>query len=213
MAIHPSSRTSSRGFTFQDFIFVILVLFALVAVTYLGNEAYLDAMKTEMTKKNGEELASWLTESGTLRFKKDYAVNACAGGKPVAAPVKTDASTATPAEGEAVEKVEEAAAPEQPLAGTWGACFAYLMNEGEFKAMINPFTNEPPQFVAACNPADHTLAGQIVLEKLTTTPPGSAVPIINSQLVDTDPIDQKLQLRLSVCDKGAYAIKIAEFEY
>jgi hypothetical protein len=55
--------------------------------------------------------------------------------------------------------------------------------------------------------------GQIVLEKLTPTPPGSAVPIINSQLVDTDPIDQKIQVRLSVCDKGAYAIKISEFEY
>jgi hypothetical protein len=55
--------------------------------------------------------------------------------------------------------------------------------------------------------------GSIVLEKMVATPPGSAVPVINSQLIDTDPIDQKMQLRVSICDKGSYAIKIAEFEF
>jgi len=218
MVIYQTNRSSSHGFTFQDFIFVILVLSALVVVTFLGHEAYLDAMKTEITKKNGEDLSAWMTESGSLRFKKDYDVAACAGGKPPASPAKVEtvAVAATPVEGESTPQVqvEEAnAAPEPPQPGTWGACFAYLMNETAFKDMINPFTNEPPQFIAACNPADHSLAGQIVLEKLTPTPPGSAVPIINSQLVDTDPIDQKIQVRLSVCDKGAYAIKISEFEY
>jgi hypothetical protein len=214
MVIYQSSRFSSRGFTFQDFIFVILVISALVMVTFLGHEAYLDAMKTEITKKNGEELASWLTESGTLRFKKDYDVAACAGGKPPTPAAKVDTSAAAPVEGEVTGKAEEPnSAPESVQAGTWGACFEHLLKEGVLKDMVNPFTNEAPQFIAACNPADHSLAGQIALEKLTPTPPGSAVPIINSQLVDTDPIDQKLQLRLSVCDKGAYAIKIAEFEY
>jgi hypothetical protein len=55
--------------------------------------------------------------------------------------------------------------------------------------------------------------GAVVLEKLIPTPPGSAVPVINSQLIDSDPIDQKLQLRLSVCDKGSYPVKIGEFEF
>lgn len=214
MVIYQTKRSSSHGFTFQDFIFVILVLSAVVIVAILGHEAYLDAMKTEITKKNGEDLSAWMTESGTLRFKKDYDVAACAGGKPPAPPVKAETATAPSTEEETSAKVEEAnAADAPPQPGTWGACFAYLMNETAFKDMINPFTNEPPQFIAACNPADHSLAGHIVLEKLTPTPPGSAVPIINSQLVDTDPIDQKVQVRLSVCDKGAYAIKISEFEY
>jgi len=26
-------------------------------------------------------------------------------------------------------------------------------------------------------------------------------------------IDQKIQVRVSVCDKGAYAVKVAEFEF
>lgn len=211
MDIYQKRRSSSKGFTFQDFIFVIFVLSALVLVGFLGREAYLDAMKTEITKKNGEDVAAWMTEAGTLRFKKGYEIQACAGGRPPAVAKVEEPVVA--AEGEKTDKAEEAPAPEQAQLGTWGACFAYLMAEGEFKKMINPFTQEPPQFIAACNPADHSLAGQIVLEKLTPTPPGSAVPIINSQLVDTDPIDQKVQLRLSVCDKGAYAIKISEFEY
>lgn len=211
MDIYQKRRSSSKGFTFQDFIFVIFVLSALVLVGFLGREAYLDAMKTEITKKNGEDVAAWMTEAGTLRFKKEYEIQACAGGKPPAV-AKVDEPVAA-AEGDKTDKAEEAPAPKQAQLGTWGACFAYLMAEGEFKNMINPFTQEPPQFIAACNPADHSLAGQIVLEKLTPTPPGSAVPVINSQLVDTDPIDQKVQLRLSVCDKGAYAIKISEFEY
>ena len=87
------------------------------------------------------------------------------------------------------------------------------MTQTEFKDMVNPFFEEAPQFVAACVPSDASLTGMMVVEKLTPTPPGSAVPMVNSQLVETDPIDQKLQLRVSVCDKGSYAIKIAEFEF
>ena len=87
------------------------------------------------------------------------------------------------------------------------------MTSTDLKNLVNPFFNEPPKFIAACNPEDSTLMGSIVLEKMVATPPGSAVPVINSQLVETDPIDQKMQLRISVCDKGSYAIKIAEFEF
>jgi len=36
---------------------------------------------------------------------------------------------------------------------------------------------------------------------------------VASQLVDTDPIDTKLNLKLTVCDKGGYAIKVDEFEF
>jgi hypothetical protein len=36
---------------------------------------------------------------------------------------------------------------------------------------------------------------------------------IASQLMPTDRIGEKLQLRLSVCDKGGYGIKVGEFEF
>jgi hypothetical protein len=45
------------------------------------------------------------------------------------------------------------------------------------------------------------------------TPLGSAVPVVASQLVDIDPIDTKLSLKLTVCDKGGYPVKVDEFEF
>jgi hypothetical protein len=180
----------NTSLTLSDWIFLILVGLAVYAVVLLGHEAYKEGMKTEVTKRNGEQLAAWLTETGTQRFKPDFDVKACAGGQ---------TPGAAPAEG--------------PTPGTWGACFQHLMTQTEFKNAENPFFGEAPQFVAACVPSDASLTGMMVVEKSIPTPAGSAVPMITSQLMDTDPIDQKLQLRVSVCDKGSYAIKIAEFEF
>lgn len=205
--------------TFADWIFIILVLGAIYVVVDLGHDAYLEGMKTEITKKNGEDFASWLTEAGANRFKADFEHGPCMGGKPPAtAKAEAAPAAAAPAigeDGQAVVVDEPAATdtPAEPVAGTWGACFKYLMTQTEFKDMVNPFTEEAPQFVAACVPSDTNLPGMFVIEKLVPTPPGSAVPVVNSQLVDTDPIDQKIQVRVSVCDKGSYAIKIAEFEF
>jgi hypothetical protein len=87
------------------------------------------------------------------------------------------------------------------------------MSASEFKEMVNPFTGKTPNFIPACNPADHSLVGSIVLEKITPNPPGSAVATVTSQLVDTDSIAEKLSLKVSVCDKGSYAVKVAELEF
>ena len=205
--------------TFADWIFIILVLGAIYVVVILGRDAYLEGMKTEITKKNGEAFAAWMTEAGSNRFKADFEHTACMGGKP---PAKAGAE-ATPAatapanseDGQAVAAADTAAteAAAEPVAGTWGACFKYMMTQTALKDMVNPFFDEPPQFVAACVPTDTSLTGMFVVEKLVPTPAGSAVPMVTSQLVDTDPIDQKIQVRVSVCDKGSYAIKIAEFEF
>jgi RNA polymerase subunit RPABC4/transcription elongation factor Spt4 len=55
--------------------------------------------------------------------------------------------------------------------------------------------------------------GHIVLEKIVPTPAGSAISSVASQLIDMDPIDSKIALKLAVCDKGGYAIKVDEFEF
>lgn len=88
-----------------------------------------------------------------------------------------------------------------------------LESEKTLKALTNPFTKEPISFVAKCDPKERTSVGGIFLEKLVTTPAGSAIPLVASQLVNTDPIDTKLALRLTVCDKGGYAIRVEEFEF
>ena len=96
----------------------------------------------------------------------------------------------------------------------WGDCFKELTEKvAPLNNLTNPFLNVPVHFVAKCDPKDRSTIGAIFIEKLVATPPGSAVPVVASQLVDTDPIDTKLTLKLAVCDKGGYPIKVDEFEF
>jgi hypothetical protein len=177
------------GLTTADKFFIAFLVLVVAAVTWLGVVNYREAIKTETSKSNGEAWVAWLTETGTTRFEADPQHPACKGGvKPPA-----DAKAGAP--------------------GTWGACLAHILASTDLKDQINPFFNVAPHFVAACVPSDRTLVGAILLEDLMPTPPGSASPFVATQLIEADPIDYKMQLRLSVCDKGGYAIKVAEFEF
>ena len=62
-------------------------------------------------------------------------------------------------------------------------------------------------------PSDRSLVGGLLLEDLAPTPPGSPVPFVASQLVDEDPIEKKIQVRITICDKGSDAVKIGEVEF
>jgi len=184
-----TSEPQDLGTTTADKLFIAFLVLVVAAVTWLGVVNYKEAIKVETSKSNGEAWVAWLTETGTTRFEADSQHPACKGGvKPAA-----DAKAGTP--------------------GTWGACLAHILQTTELKDQINPFFNAAPHFVAACDPKDRTLMGAILLEDLMPTPPGSATPFVASQLVEADAIDYKMQLRLSVCDKGGYAIKVAEFEF
>lgn len=184
-----SHEPQQVGTTSSDKLFLGFLVFIITSVTWLGVINYKEALKVEDAKINGEAWVAWLTETGTTRFEADTKHAACKGGvKPPA-----DAKADTP--------------------GTWGACLAHILANTDLKDQVNVFFNKPPHFVAACDPKDRTLMGAILLEDLMPTPPGSATPFVASQLLETDSIDYKMQLRLSVCDKGGYAIKVAEFEF
>lgn len=184
-----TSENQPLGPTTADKLFLAFLVVIIFAVTWLGVINYKEALKTEASKSNGEAWVAWMTEAGTQRFEADTPLTACKGGvKPIA-----DAKVTDP--------------------GTWGACMAHIMANTDLKDQINPFFNAKPHFVGACVPSDRTLMGAILLEDLMPTPPGSATPFVASQLLETDAIDYKMQLRLSVCDKGGYAIKVAEFEF
>ena len=94
----------------------------------------------------------------------------------------------------------------------WGACLEHLL-ANDFKSMQNAFNGKPPAFIDACNPSDKSLRGDIVLLKNTATAPGSAVASVTSQLAAEDSIDQKLQLSIGICDKGAYLVKVSDVEF
>lgn len=96
----------------------------------------------------------------------------------------------------------------------WGDCYTEIMdNVKELKNLKNAFTDEPLVFIAKCDPKDHATIGNMILEKIVPTPAGSAVPTVASQLVDMDAIDTKVALKMTVCDKGGYPIKVDEFEF
>jgi hypothetical protein len=189
MASSTDHSTEHLGPTSADKLFLAFLVFIVAAVTWLGVVNYQEALKVETAKSNGEAWVEWLTETGTTRFEATAQHPACQGGVKPAADAKAD----TP--------------------GTWGACLAHILANTALKDQVNPFFNKPPHFVAACDPKDRTLMGAVLLEDLMPTPPGSATPFVASQLLETDPIDYKMQLRLSVCDKGGAAIKVAEFEF
>jgi hypothetical protein len=185
----PSAAQQHQSSSATDKLFLVFLAFVVAAVTWLGVVNYKEALKVETAKSNGEAWVAWMTETGTTRFEADTKHAACKGGVKPAAEAKAD----TP--------------------GTWGACLAHILADTELKDQVNDFFNKPPHFVAACDPKDRTLMGAILLEDLMPTPPGSATPFVASQLLETDSIDYKMQLRLSVCDKGGAAIKVAEFEF
>ena len=192
-----------------DIFFLVFLSAILVVVVWLGRVAYLEGMKTEVAKDNGEAWAKWFTDAGAKRFKPGFDPSACTGeesqpssagtnGKPVGSAPKADAgANANPV-------------PQR----IWGGCLEALMQGGDALAGLrNPFSGKPPAFALKCDPSDRALVGAIVLEKLTPTPPGSAVAVTASPLANVDVIEQKLQLRVTICDKGAYPIRIAEVDF
>ena len=213
----PATAAAPQSWTGADKAFLVFIAFVLVAVTWLGVLAHKDALKTEGTKRIGEQWAAWLTQESAKRFAPDYAIRACAGGLKAAAPAAASPIASTAEAGADAPAADPAAAPASaaaaPTPNTWGTCLEYLTTQTEFKDMVNPFTGKLPVFIPACNPADHSLVGSIVIDKITANPPGSAVASVTSQLLATDSIADKMQLKIAVCDKGSYAIKIAELEF
>jgi len=209
----PPNTAAPKAWTAGDTGFLVFIAFVLVAVTLLGVMARKEALKTEGTKRNGEQWAAWLTKESAKRFEPGYALAACAGGTKAAAAPPAATEPAGEAAATSAGASPAGTAPAVASANTWGACLEQLTTQTEFKDMVNPFTGKPPVFIPACNPADHSLVGSIVFDKVTPNPPGSAIASVTSQLLATDLIAEKVQLKIAVCDKGSYAIKIAELEF
>jgi hypothetical protein len=180
---HPEKNYGPNAY---DYVFLGFLVVVVVLVTWLGIKNYDEAVKTERAKSNGEAWATWLTETGLERGNKDFKLNGCRSG------VKPD---------------------EEQKVGTWGSCLEDIMTQSPLKDQINPFLKKQPKLIPQCISTDRTVIGDIVLEKMVATPPGSAVPVVISQLTEADSIQDKMQIRISVCDKGGYPIQVSELEF
>jgi len=188
----PNPPVSTQP-TAMDWLFLLSCAVALIVVAWFGKMNYTEATKTETAKRNGEAVVAWMQDATAGRFEPGFGVAACAG-------------TAQPPAG---------AAPATAKApNTWGGCLEAILKESNMKALDNPFRDGLAlHFAPACNTEDRSLAGNIVIEKITPTPPGSAIATIISPITPDVVIDQKIQVRLSVCDEGANTVKVAEFEF
>ena len=207
----PTAPAPARTLTLADIGFLAFTATILLVVVWLGHLAYMEGMKTEVTKANGEAWAKWFTDASSKRFMPGFSPVACAGVARQATPAGTNGKSVDNGNGN--KAAADASANLSP-SPSWGECLEALTQDGaQFAALRNPFAGKPLAIAAKCDSSDRTLAGALVLEKLTPTPPGSAVPNTASPLIGADVIEQKLQVRITVCDKGAYPIRIAELDF
>ncbi len=169
-----------------DYFFLGFLAVVIILVTWLGIKNYDEAVKTEKAKANGEAWVTWLTENGLERGKDEFKLKGCKAG------VKPD---------------------DEQKVGTWGSCLSEIMAQTPLKDLSNPFLKTLPKLIPQCISTDRTVIGDMVIEKMVPTPPGSAIPVVISQLTESDSIQDKLQIRISVCDKGGYPIQISELEF
>jgi hypothetical protein len=212
-----SHAPKNLGPTWADIIFLFFLLGVLVSVVLLGRLAFEEGMKTERSKENGEAWVKWMTDNSTDRFKPNFQPSACSGGPSVASQIEREKKDLLRAARQAAKRdgtEDDLNTPEQPTTGTWGECFKALTSKGgPLSELVNAFSGEALTLVAKCDPADLSTAGGYLLEKNVATPVGSAIPTVTSTLTDTDLIVDKINVRVTICDKGAYPTKIADFDF
>jgi len=202
-------------FTVYDGIFLVFIAMVFGIVTWLGVFTRQEALKTEAAKANGEAWVTWFKDESKKRFEANYAFPACAGGDTAKAVAVNSAPTLPAAPGLPEAKASEAAGqvPAASATATWGGCLEQLMLNSSLKNQSNPFSGKPPRLIETCVASNIKLAGEIDIDKSVATPAGSAVAFVKSNLTSTDSIKEKLQLSITVCDKGGYPIKISDIEF
>ena len=166
-----------------DKLFIFFMICMTCVVAGMGYMTYQKGTIEETAKRNGEAWLKWLSESAKNRHEPGFQPAACAAQLP-------------------------------PATQIWGGCFESITApEGPLGALGNPFSGGRLQRVVKCDSQDRALAGALVFEKITPTPPGSAIPTLLTALTDSDNIGEKIQIRLSVCAKDASVIRIGELEF
>ncbi len=182
--VSAPSASSGRP-TVVDIIFLLSMVVLMVLVAFVGRLTFQEGLKTETTKSQAEALAAWMKEASGRRSDAEFQPAGCA--------VKAADSTEAP---------------------SWEECArALFASGGPLASARNAFSGEQVGFVERCNPSDLATAGQIVIEKVSATPPGSAVPIVVGPMSEGERIGQKLTIRITVCDKGGYAIRVGETDF
>ncbi|MFM8344514.1 MAG: hypothetical protein ACKOB5_08405 [Betaproteobacteria bacterium] len=96
---------------------------------------------------------------------------------------------------------------------TWGACLSHVLGEGgPLQGHRNAFTGDEVRILGACG-GGRSAAGHMALELVTPLPPGAAVPFTVGPLLPQASIEQKVTLRVAVCEFDGDAIRVGETEF
>lgn len=176
----PSAQSGRPRFS--DWMFIAFLICMLILIGFLGKMTFREGLKTQSSKSQAESLLAWLGHSSAQRFSEDYALPACSGYAHGGAEART-----------------------------WGECAKALTSApGPLASFRNSFTGQPLGLITRCEAGDLSTAGQLVIDKLTPTPPGSAVALTVGPIEEQEPLGRRLTLRLTVCDKGGYSIRVGE---
>lgn len=175
-----------RGLVLSELMFIVLLVSAMVLVVFVGRLSLDEARRTEAAKEAGVLLLKALDELSAESAAPPAAVrDRCKPGE-----------AAAPKEGEPAEK-------------TWTACREALTAAGgplhEFK---NPFEQDYAVFAEKCDRNNRTTRGAIVVEELLKGAPGQ--PATYAPIAASRALEKDLGIRIAVCDKGSFVIKIGE---
>lgn len=167
----------------MDLAFLLFLVAVLAAVVLMGAFTFREGLKTEASKLQGEAFVAWLTQSKDRRAEVDFLPAGCA---------------------------RQAGSPPK----TWSQCSAALLGEGgPLSAVRNAFSGQAIGLIARCDPSSSASPGQFVIDRVSATPPGSAVAQVVAPFAPEDTMDKVVTIKLTVCDKGGYGVKIGEAEF
>ena len=181
----PGSRPQTGRPTATDIVFLVSMVVLTGVIAFLGRMTFVEGLKTESGKARAEALLAWMGEARLERSASGFVPEACAMQRPPGA---------------------------EP--GSWGACArALFATGGPLHDSRNAFSGQSIGLISRCESGDLATAGQIVIDRIAATPPGSAVAFVVTPISSEDRIDQRLNLRITLCDKGGYPIRVGETEF
>lgn len=206
---------SQRGLAPSEVLFLLSLPLALVAVIYSGTLSFKEGQRLEVAKANGQEVVKWAEAAASSLEKGEASVSLlCSAVPPVesasaasAAPAASEAQNGSTSSSSADKSAAAASAP----AITWGKCRQALVAQGGPLAEAeNPFNPKESVLGTKCERDKPMTRGQVVVEKGTPPPPGFPGSVAFGSIEDSEPLVKGLTLKILVCDKGSYPIKVSE---
>jgi len=180
------SRRHFAGIALSEFLFILTLTGALVLVGFLGRISMQEARRTEAAKEQAVKMVQWFESLS-------------ANSEDIPPSLKEQCVAVDPSDKSGSGK----------SASTWQSCRnALAMEGGPLHGYTNPFSENNAVFNEKCDRKDLATRGGIVVEESLKVPPGQ--PAVFAPIQDGRSLEKDLTLRVTICDKGSFPIKIGE---